>query len=285
MDLIESGDAEHEETRRTLAAETARADAAAAAAARDRAEADRQKTLATSAAAGRRRAEAALAAERRALAAEKARAAAAAKEATLSAGRSMVSPLRQLHHYSTTRLEELEAGPVYQLLSDQFLRTRATHKRHFQERHDALGRAGGFLQGARPLLEITKINRLHNPRLQEKYVTEVQDIAGLVGQQIVDGLPEVNALRVESLPGLNLNEFLLFRGDKSHMAQQLQLSGFDPRLAGTGTAKMFGLGTYFACKSSKADIYTEPNDAGSVAFTSSAPAWGSHTRPRRGMIR
>eukprot|EP01050_Picozoa_sp_SAG11_P016365 SAG11_NODE_2226_length_3663_cov_1.716891_2_plen_260_part_00 len=72
----------------------------------------------------------------------------------------------------------------------------------------------------------------------------------------------MDALRVESLHGLNLNKFLLFRGDKSDMAGHLHLQGFDPRLAGTGSGKMFSLGTYLACKSSKSDIYTEPNGAG-----------------------
>ena len=191
-----------------------------------------------------------------ALSAEKASAAAAAKEATLSLGRSMVSPLQKYHRYSVYRVEELPEGhPVYQLLAHQFMRSSDTHVRKTKARQEI---GVGPLHGDRPLFEITKINRIHNPRLQQKYVAEVEDIAGLCKKKVIDQLPEVDALRVESLHGLNLNEFLLFRGDKSDITPHLQQQGFDPRLAGTGTAKMFGMGTYFACKSSKSDIYTKP---------------------------
>ena len=202
-----------------------------------------------------------LAAAERALSDERASAAAAAKEATLSLGRSMVSPLQKYHRYSTSTVEELPADhPIFQLLVDQFQRTADTHVRGGFAERDAVG--AGPLQGDRPQFAVTKINRIHNPRLQNKYIAEVEDIAGLCNRQIADRLPEVDALRVESLHGLKLNEFLFFRGDKADLTPHLQLQGFDPRLAGTGTGKMFGLGTYLACKSSKSDIYTVPNAAG-----------------------
>eukprot|EP01050_Picozoa_sp_SAG11_P016366 SAG11_NODE_2226_length_3663_cov_1.716891_3_plen_117_part_00 len=70
--------------------------------------------------------------------------------------------------------------PVYQLLYQQFLRTASTHQRSFSERRSALGPALDKLQGDRPMQEITKIIRLYNPRLQKKYETEIEDIAGLV---------------------------------------------------------------------------------------------------------
>jgi ubiquitin len=200
-----------------------------------------------------------LAAAERALSDERASAAAAAKEATLSLGRSMVSPLQKYHRYSTSTVEELPADhPIFQLLVDQFQRTADTHKNRKVAERRTVG--VGPLQGDRPQFAVTKINRIHNPRLQKKYIAEVEDIAGLCKRHLADGLPEVDALRVESLHDIKLNEFLLYHGARSDLMPQLQQQGFDPRLA--GTSAMFGLGTYLACKSSKSDIYTAPNAAG-----------------------
>ena len=109
---------------------------------------------------------------------------------------------------------------------------------------------------------VQRIERTHNPRLQDKYLAEVQDIAGLCDRKVRDPLDEIDALRVESYDGLQINEFLLYHGAKADLVDHLQHQGFDPRRAGTNMGKMFGMGTYLASNSSKSDIYTEPNSDG-----------------------
>jgi hypothetical protein len=115
------------------------------------------------------------------------------------------------------------------------------------------------LQGAPPKLTLVRVDKILNPRLQEKYLSELQDIAGLCGGRVTN-LPAIDALPVESFNRQPLNEYLMFHGAKAQLIEQLQRQGFDPRLANAGS--MFGMGTYFATNCSKSDLYTEPNDAG-----------------------
>ena len=56
-------------------------------------------------------------------------------------------------------------------------------------------------------LDVLRILRVKAPRLQEKYLAEVQDIAGLC-QRAVTSLT-VDALEVSSFDGLSMNEFLM----------------------------------------------------------------------------
>ena len=110
-----------------------------------------------------------------------------------------------------------------------------------------------------------RIEQLHNPRLQEIYMAEVQDIAGLCERK-VSPLPPVvehaTEVKVQSFPGLKLNERLLYHGAPSELIERLRLQGLDPRRAGSHFGALYGCGVYLAANSSKSDIYTKPNADG-----------------------
>lgn len=137
-------------------------------------------------------------------------------------------------------------------------------------------------QGAAPKLQLQRVLKIHNPRLQEKYLSELQDIAGLCGGRVSNLGQEVDAQRVESFDGQMLNEYLLFHGAKSELIEQLQLQGLDPRLAGSNVGNLFGVGTYFAANSSKSDLYTTPNEAGERCILVSRVCLGEPFRARQG---
>ena len=111
-----------------------------------------------------------------------------------------------------------------------------------------------------PKLSVVRIERIYNPRLQEKYLAEVQDIAGLVERCATP--VSINAPCVESFQSLRINEYLLYHGASADIVERLTLQGLDPRYAGENAGKLFGSGSYFAANSSKSDIYTTPNAAG-----------------------
>ena len=85
-------------------------------------------------------------------------------------------------------------------------------------------------------------------------------MAGLCGKgKLANILKDVDAPRVQSFTGMDMNEFLLFHGAPSSLIDRLCLQGFDTRYAGEHRGKMFGHGVYFASNSSKSDIYTQPD--------------------------
>ena len=63
----------------------------------------------------------------------------------------------------------------------------------------------------------------------------------------IDG---IDALRVESYEGLNMNEYLLYHGAPSWLVSRLQTQGLDPRYAGEHFGKLYGTGIYLATNSS-----------------------------------
>ena len=73
---------------------------------------------------------------------------------------------------------------------------------------------------------------------------------------------DVKAQSVESVVGLNMNEFLMYHGAPAEKIDRLELQGLDPRYAGEHAGKLFGAGVYLATNASKSDIYTSSNDAG-----------------------
>ena len=111
----------------------------------------------------------------------------------------------------------------------ELLRTATTHTRIVPSRTAA---QLGPLQGEVPQFVVSRIERLFNRRLQDKYLAELQDIAGVTGRRITDKLKDVDATRVESYTGLQLNEFLLYHGAPSKIANLLEQQGLDPRRAG-----------------------------------------------------
>ena len=118
-----------------------------------------------------------------------------------------------------------------------------------------------------PRLTVTRIEKVKSPRLQEKYLAEVQDIAGLcnnAGRRGVANALEgsIRAPRVQSFEGIGLNEAMLFHGLPHSVVDRVVENGLDPRNAGSNAGAMFGNGTYLADLSSKSDIYTTPNANG-----------------------
>ena len=96
----------------------------------------------------------------------------------------------------------------------------------------------------------------------EKYLAELQDIAGLCNKKVTRLELKSPVVPVQSFPGLELNEFLLYHGAPSDKIQRIVEQGLDPRRAGSHFGALFGSGSYFAAHSSKSDIYTKPNNAG-----------------------
>ena len=140
--------------------------------------------------------------------------------------------------------------------------TRTFLKQHFKKSVLAHRRRHGEPHKEPPKLKVLRIERIHNPRLQEKYLAEVQDIAGLVERRVTPLDILAPPAAVESYHGLKLNEFLLYHGAPHDIVERLSMQGLDPRYAGENAGKLFGAGSYFAANSSKSDIYTTPNAAG-----------------------
>ena len=164
--------------------------------------------------------------------------------------RSTLSQLPRYSRYSRTCTTALaEESVVFQYLKTEFLRSVRRRRRGPGEPHCSA-----------PVFEVQDIVRIHAPRLQEKYLAELQDQLGLCEQEVSDQLPELRALRVSSFEGAAVNEFLLYHGAPAHLVGRICAQGFDPRYAGSNGGKMFGKGIYVAANSSKPDIYTTPND-------------------------
>ena len=168
-----------------------------------------------------------------------------------------LSTLPPNSRYQTARAVKLaDDDPTRAHLIAEFLKSRTRHR----------GPGQGDPHRGVPMFEVQRVEQLHNPRLQEKYMAELQDIAGLCEQR-VKKLPEINAARhtlinVETFQGLKLNERLLYHGAPSNLIERLRLQGLDPRRAGGHFGKLYGFAVYLAANSSKSDIYTEPNAAG-----------------------
>jgi ubiquitin C len=156
--------------------------------------------------------------------------------------------------YSKTRKETLaEDHPVRNYLAEQVQSRVASHRRAHDRPHCEP-----------PVLRVVRVEQIFTPRLQEKYLAEVQDIAGLCdGGRIANRLAdELSAPRVSSFDGLDLNETILFHGIPHDLVERVATQGLDPRRAGRNGGRMYGLGTYLAELSSKSDIYTTPNADG-----------------------
>lgn len=170
--------------------------------------------------------------------------------------RTSLGALPHYSRYSATRSEALAADdPVAQHLASSFTSAVTRHR----------GPGPNDPHRSQPIFEVQRVEKIYSPRLQEAYLAELQNVAGLcrsaAGQCRVQRI-EADAVRVQSFEGIELNEFLLFHGTPSSMVERLTQQGLDPRNAGTNFGKLFGHGTYLASHSSKSDIYTKPNAAG-----------------------
>ena len=111
-------------------------------------------------------------------------------------------------------------------------------------------------------LRCCRIEQIYTPRLQESYLAELQNIAGLCNKKVTRLELKSPVVPVQSFPSLALNEFLLYHGAPSDKIQRIVEQGLDPRNARLSFGALFGSGSYFAAHSSKSDIYTKPNNAG-----------------------
>jgi hypothetical protein len=174
-----------------------------------------------------------------------------AKQEMLTAVESTMHHLPHYSRYCQTSSVAVDASSaLYKFLSMSFTRSAVSHR--------GPGSNNGRCRA--PEYDITRIERLYAPRLQEKYLAELQDIAGLCNRKTT--ALQLDATGVQTFPGLKLNELLLYHGAPSSLVDRLKMQGFDPRYAGGHFGKMFGLGVYLAVNSSKSDIYTEPNEGG-----------------------
>ena len=177
------------------------------------------------------------------------------EEAMREAVRDALKPLPHYSRYCATSRERLEQNdPVFRYLADEFQRTA---RRHRPPAAGAIGPAAYHC--LKPKFEVDRIERVHTPRLQLKYLAELNDIIGLCEQHVTPIFPPVDALAVRTHPGINLNEFHLYHGAPSDLAERLMKQGLDERRGGEHFGKLFGRGVYFASNSSKSDIYTEPS--------------------------
>jgi len=104
---------------------------------------------------------------------------------------------------------------------------------------------------------VTRIEHVCVPRTQDKYLSELQDIAGLTERKVAP-IANVDAIKVQSIEGLDLNEYLMYHGAPGTLVSRLMHQGLDPRYAGTHFGKLYGAGIYLATNASKSDIYTTP---------------------------
>jgi hypothetical protein len=196
-------------------------------------------------------------ADKRSLEASKQREAETAK-ALLDSVESELKPLPIYTRYCKVRRERLDpSGATFMYLSQQFTTRVVAHRPAQWAAHCQP-----------PILEVAHIEKLHNPRLQNSYMAELENVAGLCGQR-VQPIPsrfkdKGNAipLQLRSIAGLDLNEYHLYHGVPSDLVQRLTLQGLDERYAGEHFGKLFGDGVYLASNSSKSDIYTCPNAEG-----------------------
>ena len=114
-----------------------------------------------------------------------------------AAVRLLLRPLPLYSMYSRQRVELLH-GDELAMLTAHFERSVARHR----------GPAHTDPHRRAPMLRVRQIERLHSPRLQQKYLAEVQDIAGLCNQKVAP-LTNVDAVPVQSFEGLELNERLM----------------------------------------------------------------------------
>ena len=175
-----------------------------------------------------------------------------AKAASAAAAQLSLQRLPLYSRYDRTKSVPLDKDdPRYDLLASRLYSTTVAHRPSKEKPHCSP-----------PEFEVVRIERILNPRLQDKYTSELQDLAGLCEQKCTP--LTIDAIPVQSFEGLQLNEFLLFHGLPSNLVQRLALQGLDPRFAGAHFGHLFGHGTYLASNSSKADIYTTTSDEAGV---------------------
>ena len=155
-----------------------------------------------------------------------ARSAARAVEAAHhQAVRLSLAPLPRYSRYSQMRRVALfEGADAFKLLADMFRRSVLGH-RHQGRMHSP------------PKLEVMAIEALHCPRLQNRYLVELEDIAGITERR-VRRLSGVNALPVQTIAVHELNEYLMYHGVSHDLVDRIATQGADVRYAGENAGKV-----------------------------------------------
>jgi len=156
--------------------------------------------------------------------------------------------LPRLSHYLEYRIEQLPAeAPFAELLSQLLVGTATSHRESYSSRTYC----------EPPKVEVLGVRDVVNPRLQRQYLAKLENLEG----KRRSGCTPIPALKHLKLPvgrlDSDLNEHLLFHGAPWSVLEQICKGGFNPQRGGETTGKLFGVASYFAANSSKADDYTE----------------------------
>lgn len=162
---------------------------------------------------------------------------------------SVQRPLRQAE-FSMKKLDKED--PLFRIFTRLVTSTCASHRAAFGS--DEFCKA--------PQLQILGVELVSNPVLSNAYLNKAEEIIGLrrQGCQAIPGLSHLKVKANDGIAGsvgIDLNEHFLFHGASDSVINEICKGGFDPRRGGESVGSMFGVATYLAANSSKADIYTE----------------------------
>lgn len=112
-----------------------------------------------------------------------------------------------------------------------------------------------------PQLCVTRVDIVRNPRLAKFYHAKAEELEGLRSAGC-DSILTLTALKIPAqrdvgCAGPDLNEHFLFHGAPTETIGEICQNGFDPRRAGEGSGRLFGMATYLAPNASKSDLYTD----------------------------
>lgn len=162
-----------------------------------------------------------------------------------------IGALRHYSRYARNEMTPLDKdGALFEKLRTHFKASMTSHR----------GRVGGPKR-AKPFVNVTRIDCISAPSLQANYFEALHSIGGQCDQKATT-LTGVKAQRVQSIEGIDVNEFLMYHGAEANLVSQLHKSGVDPREFGTQFGQLFKSGMYLSTNSSLSDMYTTPNEEG-----------------------
>mmetsp|Transcript_140761 Transcript_140761/g.449978 ORF Transcript_140761/g.449978 Transcript_140761/m.449978 type:complete len:599 (+) Transcript_140761:45-1841(+) len=174
--------------------------------------------------------------------------------------RQLLSNLPHCNRYTQYRVSDMDSSCHVAIILESLVLTSLTSHRL---------RLGSMKMCESPRILVEKIEQVFNPRLLEKYILELQHMTGLSRGGCETVLPPDHPLLLEPACGVQMNECLLFHGGKDADLDRICQAGFDPRLGGQSTGRLFGRGTYFAENFSKADLYAGSRPFGKPSGTMS----------------
>lgn len=138
-------------------------------------------------------------------------------------------------------------SPFAEALSGLMVETVVRHREHYRS----------YDYRPAPQLEVIVVRSVQNRRLLHMYVAKRDQLQFFRGHNCGD-IPCFSHLKLPvGQHDVDLNEHLMFHGALPEALESICQGGFNPRRSGKTTRNLFGLATYFAANSSKADDYTE----------------------------